>query len=466
MKKVLIVDDEISSRTILKKIVSDAGYTVTLASGGEEALNKITASKYDILLTDLNMPMMNGIELTEKALQVEPDLIVILITAYGSIRTAVDAIKLGAFDFLSKPINRDELLMIINRGIEKLSLLKENLLLTRELEKVKDVQFIISENDKMKNILAYGKKIAASDLPVLISGENGTEKLELAKFIHINSPRNIYQFVTVDCNSMEDEQIESELFGHIKGYSKKFPNQHRGYFDIAERGTIFINEISRLSPHIQLKLLRVINDKEFSRLGEFKNYSTYTRIIASTTEDLKKLVMESKFNKELFVKLHLYEIKIPPLRERPEDILYFFDKYREEFSAIKNMDVKEVSADVTRMIINYLWPGNLTELKNITERVVILCNNGVIKKELFPENILEVEQYRDLYSNSSYKVNKTKAVKEFEVNFIKKYLKLCKGNISETARVIDYHQISLRQKISRLGINPKEFSRKSKKANE
>jgi DNA-binding NtrC family response regulator len=173
-----------------------------------------------------------------------------------------------------------------------------------------------------------------------------------------------------------------------------------------------------------------------------------------------------KFNGELLNKLSLFVIDIPGLRERPEDILYFFNKFVEEFSKKKNMPIKEINADVTRMIINYLWPGNLTELRNVSERVVILCNNGIIRKELFPENILEVEQYKDLYANSNYKSNKLKAVNDFEVNFIKKYLKLCKGNISEVARVIGFHQISLRQKIAKIGINPKEFSGKSKKANE
>lgn len=457
MKRVLIVDDESLSRTILKKIVSDAGYSVTLANNGEEALKKIGFSKFDIMLTDLNMPVMNGIELTEKVLLLEPDMIVILITAYGSIRTAVEAIRLGAFDFLSKPVNKDELLLIISRGIEKVSLIKENILLSRELKKVKNIPYIVSENEKMKNILDKAKQIALSDSVVLITGENGTEKQDLAKFIHYNSQRNKNQFVTIDCNSMEDEIIESELFGNIKGYSKKLNTPRKGYFDIAEKGTIYINEISRLNLQIQSKLFRTLNERQFSRLGESKTHHTNIRIIASTSFRLKNFLSEKKFNEELYKKLSLFEIEIPGLKERPEDILYFFNKYIEEFSLRKNMPIKEVHPDVTRMIINYLWPGNLTELKNVTERIVILCTNGIITKDLFPENILEVDQYKDLYSNSNYKTNKSKAVREFEVNFIKKYLKLCKGNISEVARVIGFHQISLRQKISKLGINPKEY---------
>ncbi|MFA5404230.1 MAG: sigma-54 dependent transcriptional regulator [Ignavibacteria bacterium] len=462
MKRVLIVDDESLSRTILKKIVSEAGYIVTLASNGEEALKKVTTSKYDIMLTDLNMPVMNGIELTEEVLKIEPDMIVILITAYGSIRTAVNAIRLGAFDFLSKPVNKDELLLIINRGKEKLSLVKENILLSRELKKVKNVPFVISENEKVKSILDDAKQIALSDSAVLISGENGTEKQDLARFIHYNSNRSKYQFVTIDCTLMDNEIIESELFGNIKGYNKKLSTSRKGYLDIAENGTIYINEISNLNLQIQSKILRILNEEQFFRLGESKTHLTNVRIIASTSLGLDSLVAENKFNKELSEKLGLFEIKIPGLKERPEDILYFFNKYLEEFSLRKKMPIKEISPDVTRMIINYLWPGNLTELRNVCERIVILSNNGVITKDLFPENIIEVDQYRDLFSNSNYKINKSKAVREFEVNFIKKYLKLCKGNISEVGRVIGFHQISLRQKISKLGINPKEFVMKNK----
>lgn len=458
MRRIIIVDDESSSRAILKKIISDAGYSVTLASSGEEAIKKISASKFDIMLTDLNMPLMNGIELTEKVLQMEPDMIVILITAYGSIRTAVEAIRLGAFDFLSKPVNKDELLLIISRGLEKVKLIKENILLHRELGKVNNIPYMISENDKMKGILSDAKQISLSNSPVLITGETGTEKLELARYIHNNSHGNKYEFVSLDCNVMSDDIFESELFGHIKGYSKKFVNPNKGYLDIAERGTIYINEISKLNPHIQLKILRVLNENQFSRLGDNKTHVAYARIIVSTSVSLEKLVYEKKINEGLYNKLKLFRINIPPLKERPEDILYFFNKFLEEFSYKKNMVIKEINPDVTRMIINYLWPGNLAELRDVAERVVILCNDGIIRKNLFPENILEVEQYKDLFANSNYKVNKAKAVNEFEVNFIKKYLKLCKGNISEVGRVIGFHQISLRQKIVKLGINPKEFS--------
>ncbi|MBI5403649.1 MAG: sigma-54-dependent Fis family transcriptional regulator [Ignavibacteriae bacterium] len=458
MKRIIIVDDESSSRAILKKIISDAGYSVTLASGGEEALKKISASRFDVMLTDLNMPLMNGIELTEKVLQIEPDMIVILITAYGSIRTAVEAIRLGAFDFLSKPVNKDELLLIISRGIEKATLLKENLLLSRELKRTKNVPVLISDNDKMKGIMENAKQIALADSAILITGEPGTEKQELARFIHNNSQGAKYEFISLDCNTLSDDSFESELFGHIKGYSKKFISANKGYLEIAEKGTIFINEISKLSSYVQLKLLRVLNEKQFSKLGENKLNISNARIIVSSSEGLEKLVYERKFNENLYNKLKLFEINIPPLKERPEDILFFFNKFVEEIAYSKNLTVKEISPDVTRMIINYMWPGNLSELKDTAERVVILCTDGVIRKELFPENILEVEQYKDLFANSSYKANKAKAVNDFEVNFIKKYLKLCKGNISEVGRVIGFHQISLRQKIAKLGINPKEFS--------
>jgi DNA-binding NtrC family response regulator len=211
---------------------------------------------------------------------------------------------------------------------------------------------------------------------------------------------------------------------------------------------------------LQLKLLRVLKEGVYTKAGDLKTQSTSARFIISTTIDLEQLVIERKFNEELYKKLKLYELYMPALRERPEDIIFYFNYFLNYYASIKNLKIKEILPDVTRLIINYVWPGNITELKNVAERAVILSDNSIITKSLFPANIQEVDQYRDLFSNNNYKVNKNKAIRDFEISFLKKYLKLCKGNISETARVINFHQISLRQKIAKLKINPKEFIQK------
>ena len=460
MKKILVVDDEPTARTLLKRLLSNSGYNVTLASSGTEAIKKVNSTKFDAVLTDLNMPEMSGVELTEKILELEPDMIVILITAYGTIRSAIESIRAGAFEYLSKPINKDELLLILNRAFEKESLIKENILLSRELDKITDIKYIESESEKIKSIKDYASHIAKSKNTIFISGEVGTGKKELANFIHKESSRNKYRFVTIDCTTLPEHAIESELFGHVKGAFKKAVTSHKGYLEIAEKGTIYINEISRLDKQVQLKLLRVLKDGVFTRMGDFKIQNTSARIIVSSTVDIENLVKEHKFNEELYKKLKLYELYLPSLRERPEDIIFYFNSFIREFAANKNLVVKEISPDVMRLIINYFWPGNISEVRNIAERAAMLCDNGIITKNLFPDYIQEVDQYRDLFSNSNYMVNKNKIVRDFEVSFIKKYLKLCKGNISETARVINFHQISLRQKISKLGINPKEFIQK------
>jgi DNA-binding NtrC family response regulator len=460
MKKILVVDDESTARLLLKKILTAAGYNVSLASNGIEAVKKINNSKYDAVITDLNMPEMSGVELTKKILENEPDMIVILITAFGSIRSAIDSIRSGAFEYLTKPVDKEELLLTLNRGFEKVSLIKENILLSRELDKIKESPISETDSEKVKNIKEYASTIAQSNNAVLITGEAGTGKRELALHIHLNSPRKKYRFITIDCTTLPENSIESELFGHVKGSSKKATTAHKGYLEIAERGTIYINEISKFNNLLQLKLLRVLKEGVYTKAGDLKTQSTSARFIISTTIDLEQLVIERKFNEELYKKLKLYELYMPALRERPEDIIFYFNYFLNYYASIKNLKIKEILPDVTRLIINYVWPGNITELKNVAERAVILSDNSIITKSLFPANIQEVDQYRDLFSNNNYKVNKNKAIRDFEISFLKKYLKLCKGNISETARVINFHQISLRQKIAKLKINPKEFIQK------
>lgn len=457
MKKILVVDDESTARALLKKILSEVGFNVILASSGSEAIKKIELTKFDAVLTDLNMPEMSGVELTKKILELEPEMIVILLTGFGTIRSAIDSIKAGAYEYLTKPINKDELILVFNRAFEKDALINENILLTRELDKILEFNQIDSDSEKMRSIKECASHIAKSNNAILITGETGTGKKELAKFIHNESERSHFRFVTIDCTTIPENLIESELFGHVKGAFKKAVTSHKGYLELTENGTIYINEITHLNKQIQLKLLRVLKERVFTKAGDYKLQNTSARIIVSSTVNLEKFVNEGRFNEELFKILKLYELNIPSLKERPEDIIFYFNNFIKNFAASKNFRIKEISADVTRMIINYLWPGNITELRYIAERAVMLCSNGVITKNLFPDYIQEVDEYRDLYSNSNYKVNKDKAVREFEIAFIKKYLRLCKGNISETARVINFHQISLRQKIVKLGINPKEF---------
>jgi DNA-binding NtrC family response regulator len=459
MARILVVDDEITSIAILKKVLEEAGHKVTTVSNGEKAIEQINEFKYDILLTDFNMPGMNGIELTEKALQIEPDFIVILITAFATIRSAVDAIRLGAFDYLTKPVNKEELLLSIQRGLERIQLLHENILLKQRLEKVEfegETEFKYeTSSQEIVEMLNEARKVAKTDSSVLITGANGTGKEVLSKFIHKNSNRKDQQFVVLNCAAIPPQLLESELFGHVKGSFTGAIKDHKGYFEIADNGTIFLDEIGEIDTLIQVKLLRVLQEKEFSKVGDTRIQSTNVRIIAATNQDLKKLISEGKFREDLFYRLNVFEFYLPSLKDRKEDIEFYFQKFIAEFSVINKKPIPEVDKSVKDVLINYTWPGNIRELKNVAERVSLLSEKSKITVDLLPNNIIGGVSDKKL--SADYNENKECIIKEFEIDFIRKYLKLYKGNVAATAKAINFHPVSLRQKIAKLGIDPREY---------
>ncbi|MCE1166115.1 MAG: sigma-54 dependent transcriptional regulator [Bacteroidetes bacterium] len=459
MARILVVDDELTSIAILRKVLEDAGHSVTTVNNGENAIEKIKEFKYDILLTDFNMPGMNGIELTEEALKIEPDFIVILITAFATIRSAVDAIRLGAFDYLTKPVNKEELLLSVQRGLERIQLLHENILLKQRLERVEqevETEFVYETASKqIKDMLAEAKKVAKTDSSVLITGSNGTGKEVLSKYIHKSSNRKDQQFVVLNCAALPPQLLESELFGHVKGSFTGAIKDHKGYFEIADNGTIFLDEIGELDTVIQVKLLRVLQEKEFSKVGDTRIQTTNVRIIAATNQDLKKLISEGRFREDLYYRLNVFEFNLPSLKDRKEDIEFYFDKFIREFSISNKKPAPQIDKAVKDILINYPWPGNIRELKNVAERTTILCENNKITPELLPANILGRDSERT-YS-ADYNENKEAIIKDFEVDFITKYLKLYKGNVAATAKAINFHPVSLRQKIAKLGIDPREY---------
>jgi DNA-binding NtrC family response regulator len=459
MAKILVVDDEITSITILKKVLEDAGHRVTTVSDGNMAMEKIKEFKYDIMLTDFNMPGMNGIELTEQAVKVEPDMIVILITAFATIRSAVDAIRFGAFDYLTKPVNKEELLLSVDRGMERVSLVHENLLLKHKLEQVEpgsdfDDDYATANKD-IKAMLSEAKKVAKTDSTVLITGANGTGKEVLAKLIHKNSLRKDQQFVVINCAAIPTQLLESELFGHVKGSFTGAIKDHKGYFEIADNGTIFLDEIGEIDIMLQVKLLRVLQEREFSKVGDTRTQSTNVRIIAATNQELKKMISEGKFREDLYYRLNVFEFYLLSLKERTEDIEYYFERFIKEFSIANKKKIPTIEKNVRDFLLGYSWPGNIRELKNVAERVSILCENNKITSDLLPLNIIGVNQSKK-YSED-YNENKESMIKEFEISFITKHLKIHKGNVAATAKSINFHPVSLRQKIAKLGIDPRDY---------
>jgi DNA-binding NtrC family response regulator len=459
MAKILVVDDEVTSAAIMKKVLEQEGHDVTTVTDGKTALEKVKQYDFDALVTDFNMPKMNGMQLTREVLELESDIIVILITAYFSVKSVVEAIKLGAFDYLTKPINKDELVLALNRGLEKVNLMNENLLLKSSLQKTMDKEIdddsYTSASKEMQEILKEVKKVAKSNSTILITGENGTGKEVLSKYIYKNSTRAEQPFVVVNCAAIPDQLLESELFGHVRGAFTGAIKDHKGYFEIANNGTIFLDEIGEVDPMLQVKLLRVLQEREFSKVGDTKIRYTNVRIIAATNRELKKLIEEGKFREDLYYRLNVFEFHLPALRERPEDIDYYFERFIKENSQNNDVKINSIDPTVKEILFKYAWPGNIRELKNIAERVSILCDDGKITQDLLPAKLKG--QPESAAVTSDYSENKDSIIKEFESNFIRKYLKLNKGNVAATAKAINFHPVSLRQKIYKLGIDPKEY---------
>lgn len=457
MAKILVVDDEIISVTIIKSVLEQAGHSVSTANDGESALDVIKRVKFDIVLTDFNMPGMNGIELTKEIIKFAPDSVVILITAFISIRAAVESIKLGAFDYLTKPVDKEELLLSVKRGVERMALMKENILLKQQLERVENPEFTyLTESNEIKNILKEAIKVAKSDSTILITGSNGTGKEVLAKYIYKNSNRADSQFVVVNCAAIPEQLLESELFGHVKGSFTGAIKDHKGYFEIADNGTIFLDEIGEIDTMLQVKLLRVLQERQFSRVGDTRIISTNVRILAATNRDLKKMIEAGTFREDLYYRLNVFEFHLPDLKDRTEDILFYFNKFVSEFAKNNDKTVKKIENEVKSLLINYTWPGNIRELKNVAERATILCDSGIITAELLPRSIMGKMEDKEILSTNDYNENKNKLIKDFEIKFIIKHLKLNKGNVAATARSINFHPVSLRQKIAKLGIDVDE----------
>lgn len=470
MAKILVADDEVTSVAIMKKVLEDSGHTVSTVTDGKMALAKMKQFEFDVLVTDFNMPGLNGIQLTKEALELESDLIVILITAYATIKSAVEAIKLGAFDYLTKPINKEELILAVTRGLEKVQIINENILLKHELEKsetkTENAFDYATTSPQIKGILKEVAKVAKSDSTVLITGENGTGKEVLAKYIYHHSKRANQPFIVVNCAAIPNQLLESELFGHVRGAFTGAINDHKGYFEIANNGTIFLDEIGEVELLMQVKLLRVLQEREFSKVGDTKIRTTNVRIIAATNRNLKDMIEDSKFREDLYYRLNVFEFHLPSLRERPEDIIFYFEKFLADFAKQFSKPVPNIDPAVKEILVNYNWPGNIRELKNLAERVSILCETNTITPDLVPNKYLQYDSEEkahithngsDYSDSEDYNEVKDKMIKDFEINFIKNKLKYYKGNVAATAKAINFHPVSLRQKLAKLGIDPKEF---------
>jgi len=441
--RILVVDDEMIVCESCKRILEEDRYDVDTALSGMEAFEKMRENPFDIVITDLKMPGVDGMEVLRTFRKEYPDAIVIMITGFSTVETAVEAMKLGAFDYIPKPFTPDEVSIVVKKAIEKKSLMLENIYLRQELQERYGFHNIVGKSKKMQEIYRIIAKVATTDSTVLIYGQSGTGKELIARAIHFNSPRREKQFVPVDCAVLSENLLESELFGHVRGSFTGAVTTKPGLFEVADGGTVFLDEVGNISLAIQAKLLRVLQEREFTPVGGTKAKKVDIRLIAATNKDLEKMIKEETFREDLYYRLNIVPIYLPPLRERHEDIpllaVHFLKKYAEEMGKT----IKGFTPEAMEKLIRYPWPGNVRELENVIERTVVMIEDEMVRVEhlILPgqeekegrENHIPMtsEELKELKKQA-----REKAVEEIEKAFLLSALERHQWNVTRAAEEV------------------------------
>lgn len=458
--KILLVDDEIAARLGMRKALQKEKYLIDEAENGIEALEKVKSFQPDIVLCDINMPQMNGLEVLEALQQKDkkPPLFIV-VTAYGSEKVAVSAMKAGAYDYLTKPFEIEELRLTVNKAVEKIELLRENLELRQQLAESSNTQ-IIGKSLAIQHINNLITKVATTDVTVLITGDSGTGKELVAHTIHSLSNRADGPFVTMNCAAIPKDLVESELFGNEKGAYTGATSQRKGKFDLAHGGTLFLDEIADMSLDTQAKILRVIEDKSFTRLGGKDVLFSDVRLISATNKDLAAEIKNMNFRQDLYYRIKVVELELPKLADRREDIPLLAQHFLNLFSQKHKKDVKEISPTALKAMIYFQWPGNVRQLLHVIEQCVVLVDKSVIDLEDLPLEMTLQNSGSAVNYNigpDSFKMEKERAVNIIERQIIEKALTKTKGNVSEAARSLDMKRQFLQQKIKKLGLKPYNF---------
>jgi len=378
VEKILVVDDEQSLREVMSIMLKRAGYAVTEASDGEEAIGQVNKEIYDLVITDLRMPKADGMDVLKAVKSTSPETVVLVVTAFATSESAVEAMKQGAYDYLTKPFQVDEVQLIIKNALEKRRLTTENILLKREMASQSSFARIIGESEAMQKVFDVVRKVADAKSNVLICGESGTGKELIARAIHYNSGRSAMPFVAVNCSAVPETLLESELFGHMKGSFTGAVSNKAGLFEVANGGTIFLDEIGDTTPTIQVKLLRVIQEREFRRVGGNQDMKVDVRIIAATNRDLEKAVADGSFREDLYYRLDVIPIRLPPLRLRTGDIPMLVKHFLERFAQESGKPSPELEPGAMHVLLGHEWRGNVRELENLIERVVAFSTGGAV----------------------------------------------------------------------------------------
>ena len=392
METILVVDDEKNYLLVMATLLEDEGFEAITASSGAEALKMIDATVPDLILTDMTMPKMDGIALLSHIKEGHAELPVIMMTAFGTVEKAVEAMKKGAFDYISKPFKNEELMLTIRKALDMNRLQRENRELTNALKERYSFGNIIGKSKPMLEIYRLIEKVSEARATVLVTGESGTGKELIAKAVHYNSPRSKGPFVAVNCSALAESLLESELFGHEKGAFTDAKSTKKGRFELSAGGTLFLDEIGEMPSNLQVKLLRVIQERKFERVGGTETIEVDVRIVAATNRDLKQEVSEGRFREDLYYRLNVVHLRVPPLRERPDDLPVLVDHFIRKFSQENNKPNLKITQTAMRRIYTYAWPGNVRELENALERAVILSSGDRIEPEDLPEELDEISR--------------------------------------------------------------------------
>ena len=451
---ILVVDDEESICQLLEVMLTEEGYWVRTATSYDEAMKLFETDQFDVVIADIMMPDVDGLTLLKDVKKVDPEIPVILITAYASLGSAVEALRYGAFDYITKPFKMDQIRYAVKRALETRALRRENRILKRELRRESDLSKFIGVSDAVREIKQLVRKIALTDSTVLITGESGTGKELIARAIHQLSPRADGPFITINCAAIPETLLESELFGYVKGAFTGATTNKEGLFRAAHGGTFFLDEVGEISPDIQAKLLRMLETHQIIPLGATKPVEVDVRLIAATNKDLARMVDEGKFRRDLFYRLNVIHIHIPPLRERPEDIIPIAEHYVQVIANRMNCPAPKLSREAMQLLQGARWEGNVRELENVLERAMIMCDGDVILPEHLPDYIRNAPQTAAVPEKTAGEqvLGRVLPLDEIEKAYILWAILQCGGNKSEAAKKLGIDLSTLYRKIERYGL--------------
>ena len=452
--RILIVEDEPNMRKTLSSILKEEEYIPLETSRAKEGLKILSQENISLIVSDIKMPEMDGLQFLKEIRTRGYDIPVILITAYGSFDSAVEALRLGAYDYITKPFNPEAIIHTIRRALEHRKLKEENIYLKEELERKSGFEELVGDTEVMHEVYSLIDKVAESKVPVLLRGESGTGKELVARAIHKRSGRRDKNFVILNCGALPETLLESEIFGHEKGAFTGADKRKLGIFEVGDEGTIFLDEIGDLSSSIQMKLLRFLQSEEFIRVGGIAPIKVNVRIISATNKNLEKLIEESKFRNDLYYRVNAVSINLPPLRDRRDDIPSLVGHFLKKYSEEDNIPLKKISDEVYPVLYKYSWPGNVRELENLVRAMLVLSEGDVLKLKDLPDYIVQTESKNIPFSSEySFKEIKEKAERDYLVALLKKV----EGNISKASKIAGFSRRHFYDKLKQYGIDTRKL---------